>query len=146
LVVPAGLIAYGGFVAAQPYCQCVEWYTLLLPPSPGLAVAMVLALALAAIGILGAYGVLPRGLARGAKVRWSLGIAAFAWVPVLLYGCGVFLTPSSGAPNPFLSNSMVGILLLAASVAGFLALSFVLWLLSYLLDTVRHAKTGSRLT
>lgn len=142
LFVLAALIAYGGVAVAQPYCNCVPWYELLLPPTPGLALIVVIALGLATLGVVGALGVLPRAQLGGSKIKWSLGVSAFVWIPVVIIGSGLLLSQKSGAPNPFLSNREVGLVLLIAAITGFVVSSFVLWLVAYLGDVVRHGISG----
>jgi len=138
IVVPAGLVAYGGVAVSQPYCNCIPWYELLWPPSPALALTVVIALGLASLGVAGALGVLPRAQLGGSKIKWSLGISAFVWIPVAIIGSALLLGQKSGAPNPFLSNREVGLVSLIAAITGFVVSSFVLWLVAYLWDVVRH--------
>ncbi len=143
LIVPAGLITYVGVAASQPYCNCLPWYEVMVPPGPALAIVLFFAVALTSVGFAGALGLLPRAHLRGAKTSWSLGVSAFVWIPVLLVGCGLLLKPESGAPNPFLSNWIVGILFIGAAVGGFLVSSFAIWLVCYLVDAARHSRATS---
>ena len=143
LLVPLGaLIAVLATAAAQPMCRCEQLYDVVLPPSPGLSVILILAAGMAGAGIAGAYGLLPRALLAGSKVRWTGGLSALAWVPALAFGCGLSAGPGSAAPNSTLFSPQFGPLILGVALAGFLLTWFVFWLACYLVDCVRHASAG----
>jgi hypothetical protein len=83
------------------------------------------------------------GLARGVKVKWALGASAVLWFIPLLFSCMLILSPSSGAPNPLGSMSHYGMILALIAAGGFLVTAFVLWLLLFVVDALRHATSSS---
>lgn len=125
---------------ARPCCEKVEWYSVLLPPQPALAVVIVVALGLGTIGIAGAFGLLPTALVGGAKVRWALWSAGLPWA-VYLAGCSILtINQSQPGTNPIFRTNLgdlPGVVLISA--AGFAVTASVVWFVLFMADVIGHA-------
>ncbi len=77
--------------------------------------------------------------ARGVKVRSAVWLSGFIWIVVFIIAAIVTISPVEDGYNPvYLGPGGIPWLLLFCA-AGFLLLSFVLWLPMFVIDTIRHA-------
>ena len=90
------------------------------------------------------------GFARGVKVKFALRLSGSLWVVLFLLVAILTTWPEEPGRDYRIYGGLGTIpwllWLLTFAAGGFLLLSFVLWLLMFLTDTIRHAvaRAGSR--